>query len=89
MSLALNVASAFATWLQYVIYPSQSVTRLTTDVESNVSILPILYIWVPSIIIGLMMQVPTMHMFGIEWSNMGAMSVILTGALCLVVVAAR
>ena len=72
MPRASSFLSHFATWMQFVIYPSQSVARLANDIAGSESIAPIFHIWFAPVLVGIITEIPIAHMFGIEWGvNVG------------------
>jgi hypothetical protein len=66
-----DVVGSFATWMQFVISPSLAVTGLTNDVARSHSIVPVIKIWFAAVFISIILQIPILRMFGIEWSDIG------------------
>jgi hypothetical protein len=82
MPRASSVLSPVATWMQFVIYPSQSVARLANDIAGSESLAPIFHIWYAPVLVGIMTEIPIAHMFGIEWGvNVGFTVLSVTSSL--------
>jgi hypothetical protein len=73
----------FATWMQFVISPSPAITHLANDVERSRSVVPVIKIWFAAIIISIIVQIPTLRVFGVEWSNIGYPTVTVTVSLII------
>jgi hypothetical protein len=75
---------SFGTWMQFVISPSRAVTRLTNDVASSGSIVPVIKIWFAAVLISIILQIPIFRMFGINWNNIGYLTVTSTVGLIFI-----
>lgn len=78
---ANDVLSVFGTWMQCIISPSRTVACLTNDVARSGSIIPVIKIWAAAVSISIIVQIPVLRMFGIEWVNMGYPAVAVTVSL--------
>ena len=67
--MPLRFFNYLLTWLICSISPVRSITSLTLEIDRGKSIEQIFSLWLPSILIGLAVQIPVTHMFGVEWNN--------------------
>jgi hypothetical protein len=67
--MPLRFFNYLLTWLICSISPVRSITSLTLEIDRGKSIERIFSLWLPSILIGLAVQIPVTHMFGVEWNN--------------------
>src|ERR1700730_13497281 len=72
-----NLFNYLLTWLNCSMSPIRSITSLTLDMDRGKSVELIFSILLPSILIGLAVQIPVTHMFGVEWNNMGFFSILI------------
>jgi hypothetical protein len=85
MPRTFGFLSPVTTWMQFVIYPSQSVTRLANDIAGTDSVAPIFHIWFAPVLVGIIMETPIAHMFGIDWGvNIGFTVVSVTFGLIFI-----